>query len=695
MRASPVQLCVCVSPSYDDFRWNTTEPQILAFDLPTGPGCVSSRISDFRHFPHLPASHFPATTMKRWIPWLLVPLAAWAGFLRDRPAAASQGPRGTRIAAESPSSAAVTEFGNMTVRDLETRLAEELGKPLDQGKLSRLRLICARWAELDPAGGLAWIGSRKPDMANLLRDWLLTEWALLDSSAAWAAIPPGAEGDQDRALVTGELLHEDKELFMQWFRRVRQPVPAISPAWLAIAERYPEEFEKIALDILARPSVPGGDSRDQAAPFYAVLARLRAEKDPSAALEWALALDPLVRSAAAVEALKEWAKSDPTAAWKMLVSMDEKQFREVSYDETGTPLGTRMLRKIAEEDPATAMKLILETKGHGGLFNLGGIDAMTGVLASALNQGTMTGVDAYRLLTTAKGSDSHNLGLNVLTKMWSGLPEDRLAEAAKGILAEPAAHLQPTALAGIVGAWMVSNFEAANSFIAGIPDANLRRQILGKCLVNAYGGNVDPSTQAGILRAAAPEDRAGAFNAFLDSYGWSYSNPEGEGTLGFSEHRPEFIAPLFADLPPSADLNRAIRVTAKKWGELDPASAIGWAEQLTDPKAKRTAWSSAIEGWAHHDPYAAAECLARTPAGPVRDASILPLVRKLGESDPAGAWDWAGAVGDPALQAQARVTAFKGWEKQSPDEARVACQAYLATLQPAAAAEFHKLLSGK
>jgi hypothetical protein len=67
----------------------------------------------------------------------------------------------------------------------------------------------------------------------------------------------------------------------------------------------------------------------------------------------------------------------------------------------------------------------------------------------------------------------------------------------------------------------------------------------------------------------------------------------------------------------------------------------------------------------------------------------------LGESDPAGAWDWAGAVGDPALQTQARATAFKSWEKQSPDEARAACQAYLATLQPAAAAEFHKLLSGK
>lgn len=180
--------------------------------------------------------------------------------------------------------------------------------------------------------------------------------------------------------------------------------------------------------------MPGGNSRDQAAPFYAVLARLRAEKDPSAAFDWALALDPLVRSAAAIEALKEWAKSDPTEAWKKLVSMDEKQFQEVCYDETRNPLGTRMLRKIAENDPATAMKLILETKGHGGLFSSGGIDAMTGALASALNQGTMTGVDAYRMLTTVKGSDSHNLGLNVLTQMWSGLPEDRLADAAKGIL---------------------------------------------------------------------------------------------------------------------------------------------------------------------------------------------------------------------------------------------------------------------
>ena len=216
--------------------------------------------------------------MKKFLPWLLVPLAAWLGH---RESAHSPSPSAAAAPARTP--APVSEWIDASVASIATaelatllrRLAEPQVLPYSHKTTGEFRLICARLAELDPAAALEWIGKNLPDGGWFARMTVLTEWALLDSNAAWASIPAGPEGDQDRATITGWLLHEDRELFMQWFRRVRQPMPDGDPAWLLVAERYPAELEEIANDLLKQMETPAEGMRFEFAPLFHLLAKNR------------------------------------------------------------------------------------------------------------------------------------------------------------------------------------------------------------------------------------------------------------------------------------------------------------------------------------------------------------------------------------------------------------------------------------
>lgn len=627
--------------------------------------------------------------MKKFLPWLLVPLAAWLGH---RESAVSPAPATVAAPAMTPApvpgwiDASVSSIASADLESLFQRLDEPQVPPFTHEMTGEFRLICARLAELDPVAALEWIGKNLSDDGWNARMTVLTEWALLDSDAAWAHLPAGPEGDQDRAEVTGRLLHEDRELFMEWFRRVRQPMPDGDPAWLLIAERYPAELEEIANDLLKRMETPTEGMRFDFAPLFHLLAKNRAAKDPAGALKWAMGLAPSVRAAARRGVLEVWAEKDPVAAWKELSrSPPSRETPDFIQFQTES-IGTRILAQIARDDPAAAMKLILDPENKAGVFNSGAIDAMRNTLGPAVARGEIDPVEAYRLLNTAKGSDS-NLPMNVFMKMWFGMPAERLATAANGILAEPDDRLRGTALSGIAAAWMQNDPAAALAFIGGIADDEVRRSTWSGAFLAANGGILDPLRQPEMVAQIPSADRAYVVARLFSRYE-TPTPGQSPYMSGTSETRPELVAQLLQEAPPSPDLTRAAGFAALKWGEADPTAALAWAESVAAPAARAAAHAGAIDGWAYHDPLSAAAWLAEKPAGPERDAATLPLVRRLANSDPASAWEWAAAVGDAGLQSEARISALKAWSGQAPDEARAAYQNHLATLPPAEAAEF-------
>lgn len=600
----------------------------------------------------------------------------------------SGSPKLTDVRVSDPPAAASFVMGfsgklaSLAASDLAALCAEELAKPNGFERDSRLLMICARWAETDPAAGLEWIRKNPSELSPFLRSRLLTEWAMLNSDAAWAAIPPGPEGDNDRYQVTSALLHEDRDLFMSWFRRVGKPTPANDPAWRMIAERHAGELEAIALKQLK-------EQPEDAAVLFSLLSAVRAEKDPEAAWQWALTLDSTVRAEAITSALFVLAKASPTDAWKRFAQLDKESFGEI--DRSG--IGSRILSDLAKTDPAAAMKLILETKGNDGVFELGGIEVMDKAVGRALENGAMSPLEAYRLLASAKGSAS-NLPLNVLRKIWSGLPADKLSDAANAIASEPDDPSRGNALSAITAAWFRKAPEAAMRFMTGVKDADLRKEILGGILQTATVGNISPADQVRNFQQIPAEDLAGVFNQFMNRYGSSVPGTDAS-ILGNPSYNPEDFGPLLAGLPVSDERSMAVRNVASRWGELDPSAALAWAAGLADPDARSKAYTGAIDGWAYHDPFAAAEWLSHQPMGPERDAATQPLVTRVAESDPTGAWEWAASIQDPALQLHSRLMMLPSWEKRDPEAARAAYQKYVSSLPPAEAAKLPNPFSKK
>jgi len=625
--------------------------------------------------------------MKHRFLWLLLPLSAWCGY-RSAAGAAASGEdadlKEARIRLESSRTAqAAKAFEGATAQTLALRLQEILALPPGDEREMLTALLCARWAELDPAGALAYFAENK--IPTYLRIRILTEWALLDSDAAWAALPAGTEGDQERAEVTAALLTEDRDVFFWWFRQTGSPYPDSNPAWLILAEEHPEEFARIAAECLEKAKEEPQSERGYAAKkFYELLAKLRAEKDPAAAIEWARSLDPSVRQDALRAALETQAKTDPLAVWK-LINGPDKTLTDTGMTGIGPGcLGEKVFKQIARENPEAAMVLIREATDTNFLL-MGALEAMQSVIGPALVKGEMNALDAYRLINSAKGSGS-NLALNVFPSLWRGMSPAQLQQGARDILGEPADNYRGTALGGIAGAWFQQDPGAALTFISGIADAGLKAETYAGIFSNRNGMHVDPEVQASLLGKIPESDRAAVFATYLLKYGHPSSESNREISAAPEIH-PELLAPLLGDLPPSPSLDQAVEVAAVKWGERDPAAALTWATKLNDPAARKSATAGALEGWSYHDPYAAGEWLAEQPEGPVRDAAAVPLVGHLARSRADVAWEWAGSIGDAGLRLDARATALRAWAGQDPDAARSAYREIAAKLSKADAAK--------
>lgn len=113
--------------------------------------------------------------MKAFLPWLLVPLAAWLG---DRGAPVPSQPA-TNALVETAARSWITEAGTVLAEEdfaeLLERLEKALTEPHSHERDTRMRLICARLAELDPAAGLEFLAKMNQDLTWKPRVFLLCE----------------------------------------------------------------------------------------------------------------------------------------------------------------------------------------------------------------------------------------------------------------------------------------------------------------------------------------------------------------------------------------------------------------------------------------------------------------------------------------------------------------------------------------
>ncbi|WP_367871530.1 hypothetical protein [Luteolibacter sp. Populi] len=623
--------------------------------------------------------------------WLLLPLAAWSGYKTAPPRAAGSVPAAAAEAPDPQVLAMAAELAKAQPADLEKQLRELLAQAESPGWMNRLKLICARWAETDPAGALAWCEANKTPTVVRLR--ILTEWALLDSDAAWAAVT----NDEERVSITRMLLNEDRETFMVWFRQVRKPLPDLDPAWALLAERHGKELEEIATALLGESQDPPG-SFSSLALYFRLAAQARADRDPAAAIAWAMGLDERVARVTVEAAFRQWGKKDPVAAWKEIAKVNAAAAPEAGDEapkekppiRISGSVGSEILERLAKDDPAAAIELLREpgafTRGEG----LNGISAMETAFRDLLAEGKVKPLEAYEMIAFSDPT----LGLNIFPDIWRGLPAEKLAEAAKALVAQPAGDPLSMAISGVAGAWMAKDPVAAAAFIAAFPDENLRRSMYSGSF-DASGS--DPARQAEVLAAIPAQDRAAVFAIYLSRFGELRPGEQSPGYAG-PELKPELLAPVFRDLPASEYLDQSVKITAMNWGQQDPTAALAWVDSLSDPAARKAAYGAAygaaFEGWTFKNPNAAAAWLADKKDGPERDAAALPVVRSLVRTDAEVAWEWAESIGDTGIRQEARLAAMKVWALRDREAAQAAYKRISGKLPAADAAKLSACFGG-
>lgn len=184
------------------------------------------------------------------------------------------------------------------VGELPGVFAEVMALPDGDEKSRALRLLCARWAEVDAAGGFEQLMALKPvqdaaegspDMnaaERQARRFLLTEWARRDPAAAFAASGrlEGEERRWARDAVGGGLLDDGPKAFWAWFELARQPVPVVfSEKWRAVLEAHLVDWLAVADGSLKETE----ESMPCLSHFLELMAKIQAEQNPAKATEWA------------------------------------------------------------------------------------------------------------------------------------------------------------------------------------------------------------------------------------------------------------------------------------------------------------------------------------------------------------------------------------------------------------------------
>lgn len=111
------------------------------------------------------------------------------------------------------------------------------------------------------------------------------------------------------------------------------------------------------------------------------------------------------------------------------------------------------------------------------------------------------------------------------------------------------------------------------------------------------------------------------------------------------------------------------REVVARWGELDPAGALAWAERLPDRGSREAVLPLALGRWAEVSPASAAGYLTAMPAGPARDQAAVLVASAWAQHDATGAVAWVAAFPDEALRQRAVERVLPAWIDADPASA--------------------------
>jgi hypothetical protein len=374
-----------------------------------------------------------------------------------------------------------------------------------------IRMLAARWAELDPAHMFAslYADLLQPDGAPgtlpgrwILTDVLFEEWVKKDTAAVIKAlneVPNFSGRDNLRMTVVNRVLKADVEkgllAMKEW--NIRHYIPDMKGVsdWAARDPRH-------AAEVVA--SLGGEYAAREAMKF---VGKTWAQSDPEGGLRYAMTLNGNSRASLASEVIGAWAQRDLSAAAKFATDQQDPALRAA--------VAQGLVNTWAKTDPAGALAWSQENlRGNART------EAIGGLIKTAAEKDMEAAGD---LVAGMEPGAAQNRACASIFETWFNKGKDQRDAAFAWLAQLPDPQAQQAALDKVQWNWSWNDPVGVRDFIAGPYGHLASASLISQVARNQTAKN--PEAAMEWASGLAPEKVADARRAVLDN--WLQVRPEG------------------------------------------------------------------------------------------------------------------------------------------------------------------------
>jgi hypothetical protein len=427
-----------------------------------------------------------------------------------------------------------------------------------KGDSAMIRMLAARWAELDPVHMFHWLYTEFNTPADApgalparwtLADVLFEEWTQRDMRGAIKALndAPNFGGRENlRMTVANRVLKSDPERGLRAMRdwNIRNYIPDMKPiaAWAA---SDPQHAAEVVLE----------NGRDYAGrEALKEVGKAWGRADPKAAIQFAATIsDKSAAATLASEAMARWAEKSPRDAAAFAAAQPDAIFRG--------SLAQGLLGTWAKSDAAAALAWSEE---H--LNGAARTEAISGLIKSAAEKNIES---AAQLVASLEPGAAQNRACASIFEAWFNKGADQRSAAFDWLAELPDAEARNAALERVQWNWMWREPDAVRDFVSG-PHGNLASSSM---ISQVARGQAAKNPESAMEWASnLPGDRRNTARAAVLQQ-WLQVRPE--GALNYVR-----------DLPAGAERDLAIQNAAQSLMYQAPQQVAGWMKSLPSADQK-------------------------------------------------------------------------------------------------------------
>jgi hypothetical protein len=415
-----------------------------------------------------------------------------------------------------------------------------------------VRMLAARWADLDPAGMFSSLYADYLLPENMpgtlpsrydLTSVLFEQWAKSDVAGAIKALndaPSFSARDNLRMSLASSTMKTDVEtglrLMAEWHINNYIPDMAGVAAWAA---RDPQHAAETVLKFSS------GYAAQEA---LKQVGKVWGKNDPAGGLRYAATLDPQKRGMLATELMRTWAGADLRAAAAFATAQTDIAFRN--------SLASGLVETWGKSDPAAALAW-----SQDNLKGAARTAAVAGVIKAAAEKDL---TKASQLVAEMEPGAAQNGACASIFETWFGKGKGERDAAFDWLASLPDPATRTAALEKVQWNWMWQEPDAVRDFIAG-PHGDLASQnMINQVARNQVAKN--PEVALEWANSLSAERANGARQSVLESW---------------LQIRPEAAADYARGLPAGPDRESAIRTVTQTLAWQAPDQASSWVKSLS------------------------------------------------------------------------------------------------------------------